>query len=162
MNDIDKMPVKCRDCPYWELATFPWCCGDCVDKMNPKNSEYIKRIDAKRALMALPADLDAETVQRCVEAMNNPKAADVEPKHRWIPTTEDVPHIKEGCAGAVVVNAVYWAIGKYISMPLRYVRKKIRNKLVERWEYMDGSIVHKSVLYWMPLPEPPKENPNDK
>ena len=76
---------------------------------------------------------------------------------RWIPVTEDVPHIKEGCVGAVVVNAVYWAIGKYISMPLRYVRKKIRNKLVERWEYMNGSIIHKSVLYWMPLPEPPKE-----
>jgi len=86
MNDIDKMPVKCRDCPYWELASYPWYCGDCVDKMNPKNSEYIKRIDAKRALTALPADLDAETVQRCVEAMNNPKAADVEPKRyaEWI------------------------------------------------------------------------------
>lgn len=86
MNDIDKIPVKCRDCPYWEIATYPWCCGDCVDKMNPKNSEYIKRIDAKKALMALPADLDAETVQRCIEAMNNPKAADVEPvKHgHWV------------------------------------------------------------------------------
>jgi DNA-directed RNA polymerase subunit RPC12/RpoP len=55
--------------------------------MNPKNGEYIKRIDAKRALTALSADLDAETVQRCVEAMNNPKAADVEPKRSsgwWI------------------------------------------------------------------------------
>lgn len=87
MNDIDKLPVKCRDCPYWELASYPWCCGDCTEKMNPKNSEYIKRGDAKRALTALSADLDAETVQRCIEAMNNPKAADVEPaRHgRWIP-----------------------------------------------------------------------------
>lgn len=82
MNDIDKMPPKCRDCPYWELASYPWCCGDCADEMNPKNSEYIKRIDAKRALTALPADLDAETVQRCIEAINNPKAADVEPKRK--------------------------------------------------------------------------------
>lgn len=86
MNDIDKITPKCRNCPYWEIATYPWCCGDCVDKMNPKNSEYIKRIDAKRALTALPADLDAETVQRCIEAMNNPKAADVELKRyaEWI------------------------------------------------------------------------------
>lgn len=97
MNDIDKMPVKCRDCPYWEIATYPWCCGDCVDKMNPKNSEYIKRIDAKKALMALPADLDAETVQRCIEAMNNPKAADVEPvKHgRWEYDSDHIPHCSE-------------------------------------------------------------------
>ena len=79
MNDIDKMPSKCRDCPYWELASYPWYCGGCVEKMNPKNGEYIKRIDAKRALTALPPDLDAETVQRCIEAMNSPKAADVEP-----------------------------------------------------------------------------------
>lgn len=86
MNDIDKIPVKCRDCPYWELASYPWCCGDCKDIMNPKNGEYIKRIDAKRALTALSADLDAETVQRCIEAMNNLKAADVEPvvHGRWI------------------------------------------------------------------------------
>ena len=45
MNDIDKIPVKCRDCPYWELASYPWCCGDCKDIMNPKNGEYIKRSD---------------------------------------------------------------------------------------------------------------------
>lgn len=43
------------------------------------NNDYILRSDAKKALTALPADLDAETVQRCIEAMNNPKAADVEP-----------------------------------------------------------------------------------
>ena len=87
MNDIDNLPSKCRDCAYWELATYPWCCGDCKDIMNPKNGEYIKRIDAKRALTALSADLDAEAVQRCIEAMNNLKAADVEPKRksgRWI------------------------------------------------------------------------------
>lgn len=88
MNDIDKLPSKCRDCAYWELAKYPWYCRDCTEKMNPKNSEYIKRIDAKKALTALPADLDAETIQRCIEAMNNPKAADVEPKRStgwWIP-----------------------------------------------------------------------------
>ena len=79
MNDIDKIPSKCRDCAFWELATYPWCCGDCKDIMNPKNGEYIKRIDAKRAFTALSADLDVETVQRCIEAMNNLPAADVEP-----------------------------------------------------------------------------------
>lgn len=46
------------------------------------NDDYIKRSDAKKALTALPADLDAEAVQRCIEAMNNPKAVDVEPKRK--------------------------------------------------------------------------------
>ena len=31
MNDIDKMPVKCRDCPYWELAVYPWYCRNCTE-----------------------------------------------------------------------------------------------------------------------------------
>jgi hypothetical protein len=130
------------------------------------NNDYILRGDAVSAFCGNcdGTEVCGQLGEPCeeVKRINAIPAADVEPKQRWIPVTEDVPHIKEGCAGAVVVNAVYWAIGKYISMPLRYVRKKIRNKLVERWEYMDGSIVHKSVLYWMPLPEPPKENPNDK
>lgn len=32
MNDVDKMPSKCRDCSYWEIAKYPWCCGDCKEK----------------------------------------------------------------------------------------------------------------------------------
>ena len=39
------------------------------------NHNYIRVIDAKRELIALPADLDAETVQRCIEAMNRVPAA---------------------------------------------------------------------------------------
>lgn len=28
MSDIDKMPPKCRDCPYWEMCEYPYVCGD--------------------------------------------------------------------------------------------------------------------------------------
>lgn len=114
MNDIDKIPIKCRDCAYWELATYPWCCGDCKDIMNPKNCECIKRIDAKRALTALSADLDAETVQRCIEAMNNLKAADVEPKRksgRWIdehPASPMDPRMRCSVCGHVDMPLVKW------------------------------------------------------
>lgn len=28
MTDIDKMPPKCHDCPYWEMCEYPYVCGD--------------------------------------------------------------------------------------------------------------------------------------
>jgi len=43
MNDIDKMPVKCRDCPYWELAVCPWNCGDCTDRLKKPVSDFVSR-----------------------------------------------------------------------------------------------------------------------
>lgn len=26
MNDIDEMPPKCHDCPYWEVCEYPYVC----------------------------------------------------------------------------------------------------------------------------------------
>lgn len=26
MNDIDDMPPKCHDCPYWEMCEEPYVC----------------------------------------------------------------------------------------------------------------------------------------
>ena len=150
MNDIDKMPSKCRDCAYWELASYPWCCGDCVDKMNPKNSEYIKRGDAKRALSALPADLDAETVQRCIEAINNPKAADVEPKRRWIPVTKRLPKTNEKVLVYVFdpdFCGPYIEFGHWLNW-------------LKRWGEFDdevGDFGDYTIIAWMSLPELPKE-----
>ena len=31
MNDINDMPPKCQNCPYWEYAEFPWFC-DCKER----------------------------------------------------------------------------------------------------------------------------------
>lgn len=165
MNDIDKMPSKCRDCAYWELATYPWCCGDCKDMMNPKNGEYIKRIDAKRALTALSADLDAETVQRCIEAMNNPKAADVEPKRRWIPVTERLPE-----RGRLVLTAIYGTDlivqedGESLEDAVRRARSgpgRVEMGYLDEDGYWTetsfGAPMMVMPRYWMPLPEPPEE-----
>lgn len=41
------------------------------------NNDYIKRITAKQTLVELSAELDAETVQRCIEALNKVIPADV-------------------------------------------------------------------------------------
>lgn len=29
MNNIDEMPPKCHDCPYWEIAEKPYVCSIC-------------------------------------------------------------------------------------------------------------------------------------
>ena len=29
MNNIDEMPPKCHDCPYWEIAEKPYVCSEC-------------------------------------------------------------------------------------------------------------------------------------
>lgn len=26
MNNIDEMPPKCHDCPYWEVCEYPYVC----------------------------------------------------------------------------------------------------------------------------------------
>ena len=28
MNDIDEIPPKCHDCPYWEVCEYPYVCYD--------------------------------------------------------------------------------------------------------------------------------------
>ena len=28
MNNIDDMPPKCHDCPYWEICEEPYVCQD--------------------------------------------------------------------------------------------------------------------------------------
>ena len=28
MNDIDDMPIKCRDCAYWDVCEYPYVCSD--------------------------------------------------------------------------------------------------------------------------------------
>ena len=33
MNDIDNMPPKCKDCPYWEIGEEPYNCEDCDNKL---------------------------------------------------------------------------------------------------------------------------------
>ena len=31
-NDIDKMPVICHDCPYWEVCEPPYNCAETEQK----------------------------------------------------------------------------------------------------------------------------------
>ena len=86
MNDIDKMPPKCRDCPYWELAKFPWCCGDCKDRMKNPVSDFVSRqwlIDEYHRRHEGPPG-------GALKMIEDAPAADVEPvRHgKWVPGKE--------------------------------------------------------------------------
>ena len=35
MNNIEEMPPRCRDCPYWEICEEPYVCP--VDPTEIKN-----------------------------------------------------------------------------------------------------------------------------
>ena len=41
--------------------------------------------------------------------------------------------------------------------PLQWCRRKVRGKIVYRWEYMYDNICYNEPYYWQYLPEPPKE-----
>ena len=51
-------------------------------------TDYISKKGIQKALIGLPADLDAKTVQRCIETVHNFPAADVRENVRgeWINT----------------------------------------------------------------------------
>jgi hypothetical protein len=110
------------------------------------NNDYILRIDAKKALTALSAELDAETVQRCIEAMNIPKAADVEPKQRWIPVTEGLPKRPENWPRCELRRCYF----------LVALESGCVKSLGFEFATMEWNTVGSPVTHWRPLPEPPK------
>lgn len=72
MNDIDKMPSKCRDCPYWEFAAEPYICSDCTTPVKKRGGDYILRSDIR----AVPQGLWSWA--RYMDAVERVPAADVE------------------------------------------------------------------------------------
>lgn len=42
MNNIDEMPQKCHDCPYWEIAEKPYVCCDCRKEYNEMDTVKIE------------------------------------------------------------------------------------------------------------------------
>lgn len=38
MNDIDYMPPKCHDCPYWEMCEEPYICPKQDEKKEYKRT----------------------------------------------------------------------------------------------------------------------------
>lgn len=140
MNDIDKMPSKCRDCPYWERAAEPYVCCDCTTPVKKCGGDYILRSDALNAISYLP-----EPYTGAFSAIRAIPAADVEPKRRWIPVTEKTPEGRQYvlCCGAKGGMFVGWVCDYH-----------------ERDNGKATAFLHgghgRKITHWMPLPEPPE------
>ena len=39
MNNIDAMPSKCQNCPYWEICKFPYVCNFPKDEDEKTNEK---------------------------------------------------------------------------------------------------------------------------
>lgn len=80
-------------------------------------------------------------------------AADVEPKQRWIPVMERLPKAECGEGQSVLTVDVCG-------------EQRVLYFDGGNWCWPTGEALKTSrsfpVTHWMPLPEPPKENPDDK
>ena len=84
------------------------------------------------------------------EQHNTPSAIDdaialLKEQPKWISPKDAMPEANK----PVLIHE-----GNWVTM-LVYTRRKVRGKVVERWEYEHGGIYHDRVDGWMPLPKAP-------
>lgn len=95
MNDIDKMPSKCRDCPYWERAAEPYVCSDCTTPAKKCGGDYILRSDVSESLNRYAKTVDkTDTLGGMLRLIvRDIPAADVEPVAYgyWVKSTGMMP-----------------------------------------------------------------------
>ena len=115
--------------------------------------DYIKRSDALSeidewmesvgtALIGKGLSYYAE-LQGCIE---DAPAADVEPVRRWIPVAERLPEKNKE------------VVGWYKDNPFSPFRYGIVSWNGHGWVFTYAQRYVDAVTYWMPLPEPPKED----
>lgn len=78
--------------------------------------------------------------------------------NRWIPVSERLPDFDslsdvEKITGVTVIAA--WGSNASNVAEMRYVERTVRGKQVRRFEWQ-GRISPWEIIYWQPLPEPPK------
>ena len=95
---------------------------------------YIDREAFQQALIDLPADLDAKTMQRCIEVVHNFPVADVQP----------------------VARAVWLAEKDGVGICSNCNRLDHIDPLATHCRYCGAEMY--AVTHWMPSPKPPKED----
>lgn len=90
----------------------------------------------------------ASTVEECVMSVRRMPAADVVPASKWIKCEDKLPHF------VVDVLLLFES-----SMAVGYLREKHGSETA--WDIIDengcGIGAHSKPLYWMPLPDTPKD-----
>ena len=102
-------------------------------------------------------------IKDVVEAINGLQERISIMQEGWNLTSEKLPVIPEDATYGIMVLCADdksqfkkdkgW---KNKSYPRDYVRREIRGKTVERWEYVTGQICYDPPKYWMYLPDPPE------
>ena len=100
-------------------------------------------------LKSLPIELDAKTIQRCIEVLSNMPSAD-----RWIPCSERLPEPNRH--DAEYVDVYYLAQTEFGDMITASYNEA--HEGTKWWEQMYSyRIFDDEIVAWMPLPEPWKE-----
>ena len=100
-------------------------------------------------LKSLPIELDAKTIQRCIEVLSNMSSAD-----RWIPCSERLPEPNRH--DAENVDVYYLAQTEFGDMIVASYNES--HEGTKWWEQMYSyRIFDDEIVAWMPLPEPYKE-----
>ena len=97
-------------------------------------------------LKSLPIELDAKTIQRCIEVLSNMSSAD-----RWIPCSERLPEPNR--YDALNVDVYYLAQTEFGDMIVASYNES--HEGTKWWEQMYSyRIFDDEIVAWMPLPEP--------
>ena len=76
----------------------------------------------------------------------------------WHKTAEEKPKLKTDFPFESITVICADKDNKYErTYPLKWCRRKVRGKIVYRWEYMYDNICYSEPDYWQYFPEPPKE-----
>jgi len=115
MSNIDDMPPKCHDCPYWELAEDPYSCFKCENKLgqgrkrapleeDKSMDDLISREAAINAILASSLYESREELEKDAWYFKHPSADDFvkaiqavesipsgREKTTWIPAEKKLP-----------------------------------------------------------------------
>lgn len=106
---------------------------------------YIEKAQALNELVALPCELDAEAVQRCIEAISNLPGTDTLPPC-WVSVEDKTPEAPADNSGDRRVDTLCHFDDGFIATATY-------DPDLDGWElWADAG----EVTHWMPLPEPPQ------
>ena len=74
MNDINNMPSRCNQCPYWEIAAEPYLCIDCEEYMRNyyanKECEKQMELTSEYVYKASNPFIEFHTINECPVLIN--------------------------------------------------------------------------------------------